>query len=166
MLLRDLRPVTLADWCRLEERLLGRWKQKKADAALRAISRWPGWRWPTEREVLDTVRPMSQRRATVYRAQAAAELPAMLTLPMPTPAELLPALEEHERFGIPVEIVRPEDRVLSPHHAAAILCTASTPSLPLLQAVSKAIGGKWLVPFEELQRQAQQRDDEAAVRLL
>jgi hypothetical protein len=157
------RPVSLHLWCKLEEKLLSRFGRKKGDAALRAIRKWPGWHWPTERECLDTIRPMNQRRATVYRAQARAELPAMLALPSPTPPDQIPALEERARFGLDVQIIRPADRCLSPHHAMAILPTIS---LPMLVAISKIIGGRWLVPFVELQRQAEQRDDEDAVLLL
>ena len=109
------------------------------------------------------LRCLNQRRATVYRAEAAAELPAMLALPSLTPPDVLPTLEERARFGLPVQIVRPEDRVLSPHHAMAILPKVS---MPMLQAVSRCLGGRWLVAFEELRRQAEQRDDEDAVRLL
>jgi hypothetical protein len=156
------RPVRLDCWVRLEERLLARWSRRKADEALRAIRKWAGWRWPSERECLDAVR-ISQRVAARRRREAAAELPAMRTLPPVTPADQLPLLLERRRFGIATDIVRSEDRTLSPFHAWAILPTVS---LPMLQVVSRMIGGRLLVPFDELASQAQQRDEDQDVRLI
>src|SRR5262249_15089073 len=105
-------PVSLDAWCRLEETLLRRFSRKRANEALAALRKWSGWRWPPDREVLDAVPHLAQQAAARRRRAAALELPSMRELPPRTPADELPILLERRRFGIPTEIVFPEDRQL------------------------------------------------------
>jgi hypothetical protein len=155
-------PVSLDAWCRLEETLLRRFSRKRANEALAVLRKWSGWVWPGERDVLDAVPHLAQQAAARRRRQAAAELPRMRTLPPITSADQLPRLLEQRRFGIPVDIVWPEDRCLSPFHALAIVRLG----MPMVLAICRVIGGRLLVPFDDLRAQADQRDEEQDVRLL
>ena len=156
--------VTVDSRLQLERVLLDRWKAKHADEVLRRLERWVGWRWCTEQELLETVghvaKPIRARRIRDARD----ELPAMLALLPLTPAADVSLLRQRIAFALapPADLVIPEDRELSPWHCLAI-CSRG---LPMTRAISQAIGGQHLVPFADLERQLQEREDEKAVRLL
>jgi hypothetical protein len=154
-------PVSLELWCRLEDTLLRRFNRKRSNEVLASLRKWSAWRWPTEREVLDSLH-ITQQAAARRRREAAAEFPRMQTLPPITPPADVPLLLERRRFGIPAEIVWPDDRCLSPFHALAIVRLG----VPMTQAVSRIIGGRLLVSFDELAHQAELRDEEQDVRIL
>src|SRR5690242_15589551 len=114
--------VTVDARLRLEHVLLERWKQKHADDVLRRLERWVGWRWPTEREIHDTIAHVAKPiRARQVRA-ARQELPVMVALPRLTPPRDVALLEQHIAFALVPRsaLVRPTDRCLSPWHALAI----------------------------------------------
>src|SRR5690242_14520871 len=145
---------------RLERVLLERWKAKHADDVLRRLERWVGWRWATEREIHDTIEHVAKPiRARRVRA-ATAELSAMLALPPLTPAADAGLLHARIAFGVlpPSALVRPEDRHLSPWHCVAI-CSRG---LPMTLAIAQCIGGVWLRPLADLERELQEHEDEKA----
>jgi len=129
---------------KLEKTLLSRWGKKHADEALRALARWDGWRWPTERQILDAIPYMAKNaRARRFR-EAKAELAVMRTVPPLTPSEELPL-----------------DRRLSPWHALAIVQRG----LPMTQVISRIIGGCVLVSVADLQAELDRRTETQADRL-
>src|SRR5689334_21642127 len=99
---------------RLECILLERWKAKHADDVLRRLERWVGWRWPTEREIHDTIghvaKPIRARRVRDARH----ELPAMLALPPLTPACDVALLKQKIAFALVPRsgLVLPQERQL------------------------------------------------------
>jgi hypothetical protein len=160
---RDDRVLPLDTWLRFEERMLSRFSTKRANEGLAKVCRWPGWVWPKEQAIIDAVRSYSRAGFVRRRDTAAAELLGMRSLPRITPADELARLLERRRFGLNVQVVLPEDRRLSEFHALAIVHPRG---VPMTRLVCRHLGGHVMPPFEELQRQAEARDDEQAVRLI
>jgi len=158
----SFRPLTPAARLRLEAALLARWGAKHADQCLRQLRPWSGWRWPLEAELREAI-PWMSKPARARRLREAREaLPAMMRLPTLTPEQEVSLLRHRIDFGVLPRsaLVLPEDRQLGPWHALAIVGRG----LPMTMAVSRAVGGTWLRPTVDAERE--RREDEEAVALL
>ena len=160
---RAMTLVTLDSWMRLEERLHARWSCKKSDEASVRSSAWAGWCWCDERQVIDSIPYLAQQVAARRRREAAAELPRMRLLPAITPADEVALLIEQRRFGIPAEIIRPEDRCL-----LGVPLLGDSARGILAHVAGRLSDHRWplLGPFGELVKQAEEHREAEAVRLL